>query len=132
MATLTQAEKEPFLRWLAELLNTCYKIAGASMLTAVQAATSLDTLQSGIRALSVHAKDKAFFEQLNGALEHAHVYELFGSDLATENATIAAFTTINTADAATDMLYKLARQYDSTLTKRTRYGSFQRVGFGVS
>lgn len=123
---------EPWRRWLADLINTTYDMAGAQMLTQVQAATTLATLKSGLRAMSVHQQHKTYVEYLIGALQTASDMDLFGANLAAENAAIAALTTINTADAATDLLYLLARQYDTTnITKRTRTGSFQRVGHGA-
>lgn len=100
-----------FISALAVLINYCMKVTAAgTLLAAVQGATTIDNLRSAIEALSVKESDRAWLRMLSLALQRAY-------DRRQMDATdIAAFTTVNTASATTDVLYGLCRQHDSRFT----------------
>lgn len=111
---LTRLDQDPSfnstLSHLAFLINICMKIAPAgTLLTAVQDATTIDTLCAAIEALNVKKSEVQRFRQFSDALRAA--YNRRQMD-ATD---IAAFTTVNTASATTDLLYGLCTQHDSAL-----------------
>jgi hypothetical protein len=97
---------------LAYLINYCMKItASGALLAAVQAATGISDLRSGIEGLQTNKSGgDRWLKHLSNHLQYA--YNKSQMD-ATD---IAAFTTVNTASATTDLLYGLCTQHDSRLT----------------
>lgn len=98
-----------FLHSLAFLINRVYDFAGAALLTAVQGATDIDSLAAAIDALSLPGNQKNMAHQLSQALRTAYQKSMM------DNTDIAAFTTINTVSATTDLLYGLCTQHDSSI-----------------
>lgn len=127
MPTLHQNIKIPasdFTGWMASLINTVMGLpgGGAAMVTAIQAAADVATLRTAIENLAVHAKDKHFTRELSNMIASAHALRLFGATDSAAAVTIAALLTVNTADLQTDLLYLLAKQYDTTNNDKFRYG----------
>lgn len=109
-----------YLDSATSLINECYGVAGAPMLTAVQASTDVADFRARMEALpltgGVHRKYTDTFRELSNVIQ-------WGADLGTiDDATVAAFTTINTVDAATDVLYEMVRRFNSTDYDSTFYG----------
>lgn len=100
-----------FLSHLAYLINIVFKLTGSEMTTAVAAATSIDTLCSGIEGLTVKQSEKQLLRELSDALRFAYNRRQMDST------DIAAFATIATAGsvATTDMLYGLCTQHNGEL-----------------
>lgn len=99
-----------FLSHLAYLINIVFKLTGSEMTTAVAAATSIDTLCSGIEGLTVKESEKRLLRQLSDALRFAYNRRQMDST------DIAAFASINTVAATTDLLYGLCTQHNGELT----------------
>lgn len=119
---LHQNEKVPasdFLGWMATLINTCFGLAGSAMTTTVAAATDIADLRARIEALvpaAAHRQNEGFFRELSNLLQVAYNRGTI------DNTDIAAFTTINTVDASTDLLYQTVRRYNSVDYDNTYYG----------
>lgn len=100
-----------FLSHLAYLINIVFKLTGSEMTTAVAAATSIDTLCSGIEGLTVKESEKRLLRQLSDALLFAYNRRQMDST------DIAAFLTVNSnPGATTDMLWGLCTQHNGELT----------------
>lgn len=117
----TQIPASNFLDSICSLINESYGVVGSPLLTAVQAATDIDDLRARIEALAgtatgAHRKYEHTLRHLSHALQWA--YDLGVID----NTVIAAFTTINTVDAATDVLYECVRRFNSTDYDNDFYG----------
>lgn len=123
--SLHAAQKTPnadIQGWLCQLINTVMALpgAGANLVTAVAGATNLETLCSRIldeSIVPIHRKDSYLARRLCELLQQAYELRLFGATDGASNTAIAALTTINTAAAATDLLYLTCTSYDARLTK---------------
>jgi hypothetical protein len=121
-ANLHIKDQGHFLRSMNSLLNLAVKLGGATLLTRVQAATTFATLITAIEDMpGIHASNQWVFRRLAQHLKHARAFDMFGVNLAAENAAIAGLTTLNsdTVNAITDLSYLMYRQYVSTLNSST-------------
>lgn len=107
-------KKAHFSRSCAGLINIVMGLAPVALLAAVQspaaAATAITDLETAILAITgLKEKDKHYLRLLAG-----NVRQCYEAGLITA-AEIVALTTVNTAAAATDLLYAIGTRYDSNI-----------------